>query len=148
MGPSSDRSSHQVLRLLHVEALVASSAYHTWWTSGERELSWSIRGVIARAYMAIARGSPRVVPSVDAISPLPVMKSLIGALYVFTSTWASGGQMMLMLWRAAFRLMELKALVASTNRTASVLGSSNGTRTCNLPLWSNEILHDVEWVYS
>ena len=30
--------------------------------------------------MAIARGSPCVVPSVDAISPLPVMKSLIGAV--------------------------------------------------------------------
>ena len=80
MGPWSDKSSHHTWRSLLVEAPVALSAYQTWWTSGHRNLSWSMRGVIARAYMDIAEGSLCVVPSVDWISLLPVMKSLTGAL--------------------------------------------------------------------
>ena len=55
------------------------------------------KGVIARAYIAIANGSPCVVPSVDAISPFHGMIILIGALYVLIRIWASGGQETVML---------------------------------------------------
>ena len=70
----------QRLRLSQVEAPVASSANQTWWTSGQFDLSYRMRGVTARAYIAIARGSPCVVPSVDAISPLLGIIILTGSL--------------------------------------------------------------------
>ena len=49
---------------------MASLENHTCWT---QHLSRWIRGIIARAYIVIAGGSPCVVPSVDAISPFPGM---------------------------------------------------------------------------
>ena len=74
------RSSHQVFSLLQEAALVASSTNQACCTSGEFVLNWWIRGVAARAYMAIANGSPCVVPSVEAISPLPTITILTGVL--------------------------------------------------------------------
>jgi len=71
---------------------------------------------MAMACIAITRGSPWVVPSVDDISPLPTTIILTGALYVLMSTGDSGGQRILTLCRAAFLFRELKALEASTNR--------------------------------
>ena len=55
------------------------------------------KGVIVKAYIAIANGSSCVVPSVEAISPFPGMIILIGALYVLIRIWASGGQETVML---------------------------------------------------
>ena len=65
---------------------MASSAYQACLTFGHRSFSLVMRGVMAMAYMAIAKGSPWVVPSVDGISPLPGMNRRTGCLYVFTST--------------------------------------------------------------
>ena len=76
---------------------MASSAYQASLTFGHHSISLLIRGVMAIAYMAIARGSPWVVPSVEEISPLPGMNIRTGYLYVFTSIWARGGHSTLML---------------------------------------------------
>ena len=72
--------SHQPLRLWHVAAPVASSAYHTCFTPWHRSCRRRISGVMARAYIAMAKGSPCVVPSVDDISPFcfPLMNILTG----------------------------------------------------------------------
>ena len=66
---------------------------------------------MAIAYMAIAKGSPWVVPSVDGISPLPVMNRRTGCRCVLMSTCARREHNTLMLWRAEHLLMELKAKV-------------------------------------
>ena len=74
------------------------------------------------AYIAIARGSPWVVPSCeDKVSPL-INKSM-SDLYVFTRALDNRGHSFMTLFRATFRLRELKALVASTVKNASVVGS-------------------------
>ena len=44
--------------LLIVSAAEASSAYQTWLTSSKRECSLLMRGMVASAYMGIARQSP------------------------------------------------------------------------------------------
>ena len=77
---TSANSFHHDLRPLQVDALVASSAYHAWRTSGKLALNWSMSGVMARIYMAIDRKSSYVVPSVEEISPLPDMNSLTRAV--------------------------------------------------------------------
>ncbi len=77
---------------------------------------WSAGGgLTARAYIAMARGSPCVVPSEEDISPLP---GITHRTYVFFRTCANDGQHTLMLW-SAVRL--LKAFVASIRRALSSL---------------------------
>ena len=95
-GPIVVTICHHWRSVASLPAAVASSANHTCLALGSASLSLSIRGRIARAYIAIANGSPVqgckvgvcppldpssgwVVPSVESISPSPVMKSLIGA---------------------------------------------------------------------
>ena len=75
---------------------------------------------MAEAYIAIANGSPWVVPSLESISPSPTIKSLIGAWYVLLSMVDIAGHMTWMLWRAACLFMALKTFEASTSRIASV----------------------------
>ena len=55
-------------------AAVAPSANQTCFVLGSRFLSLWIKGEMARAYIAMARGSPWVVP-------LPVMNNFMGARY-------------------------------------------------------------------
>ena len=71
--------------------------------------------------MAIASGSPWVIPSIDEISP-PLTNNLIGLVQVLLSTVDIAGHITLMLCRAAWRtrLMVLNAFVASTKSIASV----------------------------
>ena len=57
-GPQSASSFHHCLSTLQVDAPVASSANHAWFTSGQLCFNWSMSGVMARAYMAIAKGHP------------------------------------------------------------------------------------------
>ena len=121
-GPSSVRSCHYFCKACNLPAAVASSANHTCFTSGSFSRSFLISGVTARAYIAIARGSPWVVPSVDSISPPPITYSFTGARYVLLRTQAIGRHSLsrLYMYSAALRLMVLKAFVASTKRTASM----------------------------
>ena len=83
-APCACRLSHHFLRSSQVPAPVASSAYHTCLTPGAADFNSPISGFTASAYMAMANGSPCVVPSEDVISPSPQMMHLTGALYVFT----------------------------------------------------------------
>ncbi len=71
-----------------------------------------IRGIVARAYIGIASGSP-------CVASLSMYRSE-GALYVFFRTLESSGQVNLMLFSATFRFRELKALLASIRSTASL----------------------------
>ena len=73
--------------------------------------------------MAIASGSPCVVPSDDGIDS-PSMKSCTSSRYVLMRTFDRAGQSCCMLRSAASRLSELNALEASTRMTASVSGDS------------------------
>ena len=75
-------------------------------------------------YMDIARGSPCVVPSFDRIVSSSMNISAL-SLYMFVIITASEGHREWMLISGAFRLSELKALFASTNRMASLSFSSN-----------------------
>ena len=109
--PSSVRSCHHFCKACNLPAAVASSANHTCFTAGSFSRSFLISGVTARAYIAIARGSPWVVPSVDSISPLPITYSFTGARYVLLRTQAIGGHSLSMLYSAALRLMVLKHLL-------------------------------------
>ncbi len=81
-------------------------------------------GIVAKAYIGIANGSPCVVPSWDRRED-PSTKRSVESLQVFMRVVAIEGQNILMFWRATWRLRELKALLASTNRTASVLSLAN-----------------------
>ena len=74
------------------------------------------------AYMDMARGSPYVVPSCEK-RVVPSMKKLVGFRYVLMRIVARGGQKCLMFSRAALRLRQLNALLASTKRTACVYSS-------------------------
>ena len=80
---------------------------------------------MASAYIAIANGSPCVVPSLELISPSPTMKSLIGTRYVLLRMVDIAGHVNWMLWRAACLLIELNAFDASTCRIASVSSNAN-----------------------
>ena len=57
---------------------MASSAYQACFTVRVLDCRWSISGLTARAYIAMARGSPCVVPSDEDISPLPGITHLMG----------------------------------------------------------------------
>ena len=74
---------------------------------------------MARANIGMASGSPCVVPSWESRMS-PSTKSSVGARYVLLNIVVSGGHRLLMFWRTTWRFRELKALVASTRRTASV----------------------------
>lgn len=80
-------------------------------------------GNVAMAYIAMARGSPWVVPSLDGMHSPPI-KSYGSERYVFVDTVPRAGQRLLMLASAAFLFKQLKALDASTSRTPSVDSSS------------------------
>ena len=75
-------------------------------------------GTVAKAYKDMARGSPWVVPSSE-ISVMPSTNSSVGSRYILIKIFASAGQTIWMLQSATSLLRELKALLASTNRTAS-----------------------------
>ena len=82
-----------------------------------------MRGTVARAYIGMASGSPCVVPSWESRRS-PSTKRSVGSLYVLIRIVASAGQILLILWRAVWRLSELNAFVASTNSIASLLSDS------------------------
>ena len=124
-GPSSVNLFYQSFKWEQEPALVSSTANQICETSGEDECSLRIRGIMAKAYIAIPSGWPCVVSSVEAISPFPGIIIFIGDWYVLIRICASNGQSILMLCKTACLLMELKALVASTKRTPSVLLSWN-----------------------
>ena len=63
--------SYHCHRCLHLAAVEALSANQTSLASLQRLWSSVMRGVIARAYIAIPRGFSWVVPSQEGISPLP-----------------------------------------------------------------------------
>ena len=65
--PKSPKRSQKSRSLLQDPVPVASSAYHNCFTSGTSCFSWQIRGFTESAYIAIAKGSPWVVPSDDSI---------------------------------------------------------------------------------
>ena len=106
---------HQSRRSVIFPTAAASSAYHVCLQCPSSSL---ISGIVARAYMGMASGSPCVVPSCDRMVSPPTKRS-VGALYVFTRMVDRGGQILLMLWSAACLLRVLKALLASTSSTAS-----------------------------
>ena len=58
--PSDTILSRTVRRLLYLPAAFPSSAYHFWVTLSTDNF---LRGIMARPYMALASGSPWVVPS-------------------------------------------------------------------------------------
>ena len=116
-------SFHQACRSATEPIAQASSAYHICVTLRG---SWSIRGIVAKAYIGMAKGSPWVVPSCDRITS-PSMYRSEGALYVLYRTVESSGQVNWMLCNATFR--ELKALLASMRSTASICPPSK-----NIPL--------------
>ena len=72
----------------------------------------------------MARLSPGVVPSFDTMPLLLKTIILTDSLYVFIDMVENCGQRSCILCNAAFRFNELKALLASTNITASVFLSS------------------------
>ena len=92
-------SFHQACRSATEPIAQASSAYHICVTLRG---SWSIRGIVAKAYIGMAKGSPWVVPSCDRITP-PSMYRLEGALYVLYRCGESSGQVNWMLCNATLR---------------------------------------------
>ena len=114
--PSLVRESHHVRKLASLPVAAASSAYQICLVLLFRVL---MRGMVARAYMGMASGSPCVIPSWESRMS-PSTNNSVGARYVLMSMVASGEQSLLMFWRATWRFRELKAFVASTRRTASV----------------------------
>ena len=113
--PSLQAATTGEVLIASLPAAVASSANHTCLALGSASLSLSISGLTAKAYIAIANGSPWVVPSLESISPPPTIKSLIGAWYVLLSMVDIAGHITRMLWRAACLFMTLKAFEASTS---------------------------------
>ena len=113
--PSLQAATTGVVLIASLPAAVASSANHTCLALGSASLSLSISGLTAKAYIAIANGSPWVVPSLESISPPPTIKSLIGAWYGLLSMVDIVGHITWMLWRAACLFMTLKAFEASTS---------------------------------
>ena len=79
---------------------------------------------MAYIHVAIARGSPCVVPSRDDMY-WPSTNSQELFRYVLIKTGAMAGQTTSMLRRASCLLSRLNALEASTKITASVSSSSN-----------------------
>ena len=131
-NPGNEARSHHALRSEHDPELVASSAYQTCCTVGKLCCSWWIIDRVASAYMAIARGSPWMVPSVDEISPLPAMIILTGALYVLIRICFRGGHSTLTLCRAAlgFRMLGDFAHCMYCCLTSSGLTSTNLQGPC------------------
>ena len=69
-----------------------------------------MRGIVARSYIAIAKGLPCVVPSCDRRVPL-FTKKLVKAMYVLMRMVATGGQRRLMFCIAIWWFRELKVFV-------------------------------------
>ena len=126
--PCTSRLSSIARRLLRSPAALSSSAYHFWWKFGFCRSS--ISGIIPIPSIAIARGSPCVVPSVDVKTVLLTYK-FEGCLYELASAWCSAGQRISTFFRASSLLSELKAFSASISSMASVSGFSNSF----LKLW-------------
>ena len=81
--------------------------------------SFWIKGRIAMPYIDMGRGLPWVVPSLE-YTVSPSTNKEASPLYMLVATTAKGGHSKWMLTRAAFQFKELKALVLSTSRMASV----------------------------
>ena len=87
-----------------------------------------MRGRMVMGYIATARGSPWVVPSIEySISP-SIYSSTLG-LHVLVRIVARGGHRQCMLRRAACWFWLLKALLASASKTPSVSLSWKVKRT-------------------
>ena len=114
LGPSVVSLSHHSRTCVSFPMAAESSAYHTCVQSPSSLL---MSGMVARPYMAMARGSPWVVPSCDRMIS-PSMKSSVGLLYELIRIVAIGGQRRLILCKATCRLRVLNALVASTRSVA------------------------------
>ena len=99
----------------------ASSAYQHCFTS---RLSLFTSGRVARENIAMAGGSPCVVPSWEGMISPPMYK-LDSCLYVFIRAGTMLGQPWRMLISAVFRLRLLNVLIASTWRMAWHDGNSN-----------------------
>ena len=128
-------------QLCKIPPAVALSAYHICLIASSSNCL--ISGVIAVTYIAIASGSPWVVPSWESkISSS--MNSLMSFLYVFKRTLERGGQRWCMFWRAACRFNKLKGLATSTRIIASVSGDSNTQRVRALYDQIKECLCAVE----
>ena len=100
--------------------------------------SFLMRGIVARPYIAMAKGSPWVVPSCDGMTS-PSMKRSMLDLYELMSIVAMVGQRRRMFCRATWRLMQLKAFVASTSSTASTLSDS----IADLVAWTAASMPDI-----
>ena len=81
LGPSDSSLSHHSLSWASFPAAMESSAYHTCLQSPSSLL---MRGIVANPYMAIAKGSPCVVPSCERMTS-PSMKSSVGQRYELIS---------------------------------------------------------------
>ena len=113
-GPREVSLSHQSRRSVIFPTAAASSAYHICLQCPSSSL---INGIVARAYMGMASGSPCVVPSCDRMVS-PSTKRSVGALYVLVRIEERGGQILLMLWRAVCLFSELNA---STSTSPKIL---------------------------
>ncbi len=80
------RLSHQLRSSPTVPRAAASSAYHICVTEAGSLL---ISGMVAMAYIGIARGSPCVVPSLEKITS-PSMNNSVGARYVLIKHGGDG----------------------------------------------------------
>ena len=91
----------------------------------------SISGIIPIPYLAIARGSPYVVPSVyDKIVLL--IHRFEDSSYELASACCSAGQRISRFFRASSLLSELKAFSSSISNEVSVSGFSNSSSSCGL----------------
>ena len=139
-GPSLVSISHHSRRSDTLPTAAASSAYKICVMLSLESLL--MRGTVARAYMGMANGSPCVVPSWESRRS-PSTKRSVGSLYVLIRIVASAGQVLLILWRALWRLSELNVFVASTKSIASLLSDSKDVlAACIVP----EICPTQSWI--
>src|SRR6056300_1579129 len=80
-----------------------------------------------REYIAIARGHPCVVPSFEDNSNPPNTNILAGCPYVLCKTIDKGGQIYRIFFSVTLLFKQLKALVASARKAASVDKSSKAS---------------------
>ena len=126
--PCTSRLSSIARRLIKSPAALPSSVYLFWVTLGFCRSSLS--EIIPIPYIAIARGSPCVLPSVD-VKTVFLTYKFEGCLYELASAWCSSGQRISTFSRASSLLSELKAFSASKSSMAFIFGFSNSI----LKLW-------------
>ena len=102
-------------RLFILPTAYQSSAYH--FCVRLLSLTSFIKGKVASPYIAIANGSPCVIPSLDRIT-FSFTKSLDGLEYEFCIAGSIEGHIFKMLFKARFRFRELNAFSASISNIA------------------------------